>query len=155
MTAQLILIETPKLCRRCRKSKPLSEFVRWHKSKDGRAHWCRSCCSDWRREDMANDPVGRRMKRRRAYLRKVYGISIETFDAILSTQGNSCAICRTELHHDTMRSLKHVCVDHDHVTGAVRGILCRNCNSGIGQLRDDLRVVEAAARYLRERRPPA
>jgi hypothetical protein len=44
------------------------------------------------------------------------------------------------------------CIDHDHVTGQVRGLLCGSCNSGIGLLRDDPGVIKAAARYVAKHR---
>jgi len=58
---------------------------------------------------------------------------------MLADQGGSCAICRTA---------PAVHVDHDHETGAVRALLCFNCNGGLGQFRDDPVVLRAAADYV-------
>ncbi len=72
-----------------------------------------------------------------------YGITEADFDRILEEQDGACAICRT-LFED-----KKPCIDHDHETGEVRGLLCYSCNSGIGQLRDDPELLAKAIRYLK------
>ncbi|UOY02503.1 endonuclease VII domain-containing protein [Blastococcus sp. PRF04-17] len=58
---------------------------------------------------------------------------------MLEAQGGLCAICR---------AAPAVHVDHDHVTGAVRALLCFNCNGGLGQFKDDPAVLRAAADYV-------
>ena len=60
-------------------------------------------------------------------------------------QGGLCAICRAA-------PAEHV--DHDHVTGRVRELLCFNCNGGLGQFRDDARVLREAARYVERHGEP-
>jgi len=72
-----------------------------------------------------------------------YGISSEQYDEMLGRQGGKCAICREEC-----RTGKALAVDHDHDTGAVRGLLCRACNGAIGALDHDPEVLRAAIRYL-------
>jgi hypothetical protein len=54
-------------------------------------------------------------------------------------QGGVCAICK---------EAKAVCIDHDHTTGKIRELLCQKCNFGIGQFRDDKRIVQSALEYL-------
>ena len=83
---------------------------------------------------------------REALLRKLYGISGADKKRLLQSQGDRCAVCLT----DTPTKNGWV-VDHDHTTGKVRGILCSPCNSGIGQLRDDVDIVARAVAYLKER----
>jgi Recombination endonuclease VII len=81
--------------------------------------------------------------RRDGHLRRKYGLTADQFDAMLARQGGGCAICgRTK---DRGRSLA---VDHDAVTGALRGILCQNCNRAIGQLGHDPDRLRKATRYL-------
>lgn len=58
---------------------------------------------------------------------------------MLAEQGGRCAVCAE-------RPAEHV--DHDHVTGKVRGLLCFNCNGGLGQFRDDPQILELAIEYL-------
>ncbi len=70
-----------------------------------------------------------------------YGIEEPEFQALLTAQGGRCAICREQF-------AKTPSVDHDHVTKRIRGLLCRNCNCGIGLLKDSPLVLRAAAEYL-------
>lgn len=77
-----------------------------------------------------------------------YGITPERFDTMLRFQNYRCAICRDQIY-ETRRQ----CLDHDHTTGKPRGILCPACNTGIGQLKDNILIVEAAGRYLQRHHP--
>lgn len=79
-------------------------------------------------------------------LRQKYGMTPQAFEALLHQQQNKCAICATPFEEARPG------VDHDHATGAVRGILCDRCNMGIGQFRDDPALARAAAEYLERRR---
>jgi hypothetical protein len=71
-----------------------------------------------------------------------YGIGDAEVAAMIEAQGGVCAICEGPLDNPH--------VDHDHATGKVRGILCFNCNAGLGKFRDDVDVMAAAVEYLRK-----
>lgn len=74
-----------------------------------------------------------------------YGLSgWDDFDRLWSEHKGRCAICRTVLDPESRQT--HV--DHDHETGAVRGILCHGCNSGLGQFQDDPERLRAAVKYI-------
>jgi hypothetical protein len=73
---------------------------------------------------------------------KRFGISAETYRAILLAQGGRCAICRGQSVRGPLA------VDHDHATGQIRGLLCTLCNRGLGAFRDDPAFLQAAASYL-------
>ena len=77
-------------------------------------------------------------------LRKTYGIDLEFYEYLLAKQQGKCAICGNP---PKKRSLV---VDHNHVTGKVRALLCGLCNSGIGMLGDDPERCIKAAEYLRD-----
>lgn len=78
-------------------------------------------------------------------LMRKYGITVEEYDRIYELQGGRCAICGT--HQSELK--KSLAVDHNHNTGEVRGLLCDNCNKGIGCLQDSTEVLDSASAYLR------
>jgi DNA-directed RNA polymerase subunit RPC12/RpoP len=81
------------------------------------------------------------------YLRRTYNLTLDEYKRILASQGGRCFICEKVLE-----GVSHP-VDHDHVSGLVRGVLCSYCNHRVvGKLRD-YRVAEKIAAYLRN--PPA
>ncbi len=80
--------------------------------------------------------------------RAKYGLEPEDFQALLAKQGGVCAICRRPETAELRGKNKALCVDHDHVTDRVRGLLCFRCNLWIGYLGDDPERARAAAAYL-------
>lgn len=79
------------------------------------------------------------------YLKK-YGITIEDRDLILAKQDSKCAICKSP--HPNRKNTRNFCVDHNHETGKVRGLLCQSCNRGLGLLKDSKEILLRAVRYL-------
>lgn len=82
-------------------------------------------------------------RRHETHVGKVYGLGPGEYDRLKAFQGGKCAICRRAT--GASRALS---VDHDHVTGQVRGCLCRPCNSMLGHARDDTRFFERTIAYL-------
>jgi Recombination endonuclease VII len=91
--------------------------------------------------------------RRNEMLKDKYGITLEDFERMSDLQDGVCAICRrdpSEFEGDKHPAHKVLHVDHDHLTGKVRGLLCFFCNTAIGMLQDDAAVVMRAADYLKD-----
>lgn len=78
-------------------------------------------------------------------MRRSYGLTLAEYDEFRASQGDRCAICSTPL-----KGGKEEHLDHCHDTGKPRGILCRDCNIGIGLLKDDPSIIQRAALYLTE-----
>jgi hypothetical protein len=78
-----------------------------------------------------------------------FGITHIEFEGLLRSQRGRCGICRAGKPGG---SSGEWCIDHDHVTGQIRGLLCSACNSGIGMLRDDPEIIAAASRYVTKHR---
>lgn len=88
-------------------------------------------------------PIKSKRYRRDWFLRTTYGISLNDFNAILRKQRGKCRVCKTK--HSRRRSLH---VDHCHKTMKVRGLLCFKCNTALGKLGDDLKLVIRLVKYL-------
>lgn len=143
-----------KLCWKCKQEKPLDEFR-------GSTGMCRLCnnaySAEWKRNHRTkatatSKAYRQRLKEKtgRAYsrdyhLRKMYGITEERFNAMVAEQSNRCAACSILLDPPV--------VDHDHVTGEVRGLLCMTCNKVLGLLKDSAEVLDNLSRYLKLRGP--
>ena len=80
-------------------------------------------------------------------LKRNYGISLEQYEAMLRNQNGLCAICDCVLEHRG-HGLNNANVDHCHSTKIVRGILCGQCNRGIGLLKDSAELLRKAVAYL-------
>lgn len=89
----------------------------------------------------------RHPKTKLAQVLRKYGLTIADYDAMLSAQHGRCAICARTNSGDSRGHRYHV--DHCHATGRVRGLLCSNCNLGIGKFGDSADRLERAAMYLR------
>lgn len=119
-----------KTCSACKVEKPVEEFYRRTASKDGLTALCKPC---------ADERTSPTYKRDRYYIKK-YGITADEFDRIWHQQHGLCANCRQPADRPHL--------DHDHTTGAVRGILCHNCNVGLGHFMDDPELLLRAIHYL-------
>jgi hypothetical protein len=80
---------------------------------------------------------------RNSHLKRKYGLTLEQYDAMLAAQGGVCAIC-----HQPRPEERTLHVDHDHATGAIRGLLCFTCNNALGDFRDSSDLFHAASEYL-------
>ena len=120
---------------------------------------CRMCKKErsrkWdaahRNERARRDRGWRRDHPRRVFasaLKHKYGLSLETYEGLLAAQNNGCAICG-----EPCGVRGKLSVDHDHQTGKVRGLLCHECNVGLGAFRDNPQRLLAAAEYLQLKRP--
>jgi len=90
-------------------------------------------------------------KIRNARLIREYGLNIGQYDAMLREQNYACAICKgTEITKSKNGSIRALAVDHCHITGKVRGLLCTSCNHGIGKLKDSIQILTNSIEYLKK-----
>jgi hypothetical protein len=92
--------------------------------------------------------AGGREHQRRAEMKYKYGLTPEEYVALCFAQNNRCAICRNPETAKHNGQLKRLAVDHDHVTGRVRGLLCQACNVLLGNSRENVLTLQAAIQYL-------
>lgn len=101
---------------------------------------------EYRRLWRAKQPKEKiRQEHRKYNLKKCFGLSLEQYDLMLKAQKGRCAICRrpeTKYH-------RKLCVDHDHKTGRIRGLLCIRCNGGLSFF-DNRELLDAMTKYLKK-----
>ncbi len=129
--------------RRSKDSEKIRERNRKYEesNKDKKLHWSKE--SYQRRKAKVREYTLRTKERVR--LRR-YGLSPEEYEVILAKHAGCCHICKR--HYTDIESTLHI--DHCHKTGKVRGLLCSNCNTGIGLLKDDVNMLACAIEYLKE-----
>jgi len=165
-----------KVCRVCKEEKPLHSFPRDKSRKWGRANHCNSCYQVYYRNhkeqikkqhkqyDNENKEVVREQhkqyyrmhgcnqeyKSKKKYydhkhqLKRKYNLSIEEYNTLFLIQEGRCYIC--ERHQSECKT--KFAVDHDHITGKVRGLLCNKCNLGLGSFNDSIKLLKKAILYL-------
>jgi hypothetical protein len=123
--------EEGRTCTMCDEFKPWSEFTPRKEVPSGHTSSCKQC----RNARYANTNRASRYQRE-------YDITLEEYEALLEKQNGVCGICKKP-------QSTFLCVDHDHTTGEVRGLLCTPCNRGLGLLGDTLNSIENAYDYLK------
>jgi hypothetical protein len=142
--------EEYRVCRVCGASKPLSDYYKW---RDFYKKDCKTCFINSRKEydKVKSKEADHNPDRHRGYLLKSkYGLTAEDYDKLADQQSGKCAICKEEqfgIHPKTGNKMPLV-VDHCHSTNGVRGLLCSNCNRGLGMFKDNYLFLQNAISYL-------
>ena len=149
-----------KKCSGCKQKKPVTDFNKNRSEKDGLQDRCRVCQSKAVKKSMQKPGAKRkhqdyqnkwrkgkgRLKtkivRKKTLLKTRYGLTLEEYFLMYEAQDGVCPICKRVM------LLEKVTVDHNHQTGKIRGLLCNQCNRGVGLLRDSVTLLRNAADYL-------
>lgn len=132
-----------KKCGRCKELKPLSDFWKNKSKSDGLQNGCKTCHYSSVMGMLEGQDRDKYLKmRRNRHLQVKYGITVDEYDTMLKAQDGMCAICGVD------RIGRNMPVDHDHQTGEIRGILCENCNRGLGLFMDNPHNLRLAADYI-------
>lgn len=141
-----------KQCPKCGETKLISAFSNSRGRKDGKQVYYKPCKAADNKEWGDKNPEyykkwrgDNKDKIKSSQLKRIYGISLEDYSVLLEEQENKCKVCgKHEVdHHQSLH------VDHDHNTGEIRGLLCTNCNIGLGYFKDNLTSLSNAIQYLR------
>ena len=129
-----------KKCASCKIEKEIKDFTRGESCKDGIRTHCKKCRAEESKTYKLLHKEQTQRQRQKERLIK-YGVTIEEYIRLSKNQNGKCAICRKEMN---------LCIDHNHKNGKIRGLLCRNCNFGIGFMEDSIKLLEKAIRYLKK-----
>jgi hypothetical protein len=145
------------MCCRCKLNLPETDFYVDRGRATGRQSKCKKCQRIRFLERMAQDAGKVRETVRRSQAkgrrRRLYGISDETYQAMVVEQEGRCRICN-KIPPPPMGTYGGLVIDHCHRTQVVRGLLCHSCNRGIGLLGDDPETIQRAYEYITRRRRP-
>ena len=145
-------IASTKKCSRCFEIKSLCEFSKDRSLKSGFVSHCKSCQHEYYRKRYPLEVVQARRKQRkfpyingkRDYksesLWQRYGLLKEDLERMKTEQSNRCKICN--------KSAIRLVIDHNHLTGKVRGLLCDKCNQGVGYIENHLELLEEIDQYI-------
>jgi len=133
-----------KTCRTCKQEKEETDFYkagRKNGNPNERHSECKECTKARVKAYHANNPD----RARDNHLRRNYGISLADFNRMVLAQGNKCACCGTDKPGGKHNQW---CVDHNHVTGAVRELLCKDCNIVLGLVEDSPEHLQRLIYYI-------
>jgi len=168
-----------KTCPKCKLEKNLSEFHKDKTTLSGLHYRCKDCKNSYTKRNYQSkkesDPQfaercrlysinyyhkTKHLKKWKTRIRAIqanigrkcrYGITVEHFNQLLKMQNGLCAICgQPSTARDKFGKIRSLGVDHDHKTGKLRGLLCSNCNTGLGQFREKIKFLEKAIEYLKK-----
>lgn len=141
-------------CPMCQVVQPLDKFPANKAHKNNVGAYCLECLAKRNRDIYSLRNKDSRAKYYQQNKTKIlrdrtlkrYNLTNEEYDSMLNNQNHSCAICHT--HKD----IQPLCVDHDHNTGKVRELLCSDCNSALGRIKEDEIRALAMIAYIQKHR---
>lgn len=137
-----------KICACCKQSLDSIHFHNKKEAKDGLQSYCKKC-KTIRRQIRRSHTPDCKIKNKSYYLKSTYGITQLDFDLLYKNQNSQCKICNDSISNiigNTKSRKAHV--DHDHLTGKVRGLLCTKCNTLLGMANDSIPILKEAIKYL-------
>lgn len=133
-------------CKACDSFKLKTEFHKDSSSKRGHAYYCKVCANSRSRKWTANNGHTQQYRESKwdSYYKFKYKISLEERTNLIKSQDYKCVICDAPINITGC----HTHTDHCHTTGKLRGILCTNCNRGLGSFHDNIDHLKKAIMYL-------
>ncbi len=147
--------ETHKQCPNCKEVKLRTDFYYNGSAHDKLQSRCKVCnialATEWQKKNPERHAAYNREwdkrnpeRKKETALKTRMGLDNGVYETLLKEQGGGCAICHKPERADNFR----MHVDHCHGTRAIRGLLCTNCNTGLGQFKHDVNLLLAARSYI-------
>lgn len=149
-----------KHCSDCKKTLSIDCFWTNRSKYDGLASQCKSCQRErirkWKKTPSGKAHVKRSYKQqcetgaiRKTHLKQKFGMTLEDYDRMFESQNGVCVICGCpEIINGHGNKIKKLAVDHNHITGKIRGLLCHSCNHALGLLNDNPIIVKSLLEYI-------
>lgn len=143
--SEKLLVNNKAQCHICKKIKNIKEFNKDNQTISGYARACRDC----QKIKSNNRYKNFKLEHKNNHLKSYFNISLNDYNKILKKQNGVCAICGLLESRKTVNTSYTLAIDHDHITGKVRGLLCHRCNLGLGQFKDTTVLLQKAIEYLK------
>jgi hypothetical protein len=136
--------ELVKICNICGKLYGLHHYNKCKSKKNGIRGECKYCQSNTRKKYSINnyDSYNEYIRK----IKRIYGVSKEDYEDMYSKQDGCCSICGKK----ESESNRRLHIDHDHKTGKVRELLCSNCNTTLGKVKDRIDILYKCIKYLKK-----
>jgi hypothetical protein len=133
-----------KTCKKCNTEKSITDFYKDKNSKDGTTSSCKECRKSAERSYYHKHIDKRRILYKNRRLSRTNGeqLTLESYQTMLTVQENKCGICQD--------NMKTPYVDHNHITGNIRMLLCHHCNCLIGNAKESITILEDAIKYIKK-----
>lgn len=131
-----------KICFRCKNDLPLEDYKYRTDKPHLKMSYCIKCYNSKRYERRKKNDPELKAKDKGRDLKRRYNLSLEEYYRMYIDQNHRCAICGKKSEN------KKLAVDHNHSTGAIRALLCSNCNTMIGLAKEDPYILQSAMNYL-------
>lgn len=153
-----VALATELRCSKCGETKSAEQFNKRPTRPRGYLSRCKACSStdrdnltqaeytrSYRAREKAKDLEAFRRRETHRNLISKYRLTLAEYEAMVESQGGLCALCEKVPNGGKNKKLH---IDHDHATGRIRGLLCHGCNTGLGNLREDVELLRKAIIYL-------
>lgn len=160
-----------KICTLCKQEKPMGDFYKDAAQRDGIHSQCNLCMSAYKKQHQKNNQIkyneyARKYRKnnpekskdsqrryRENHADKIlnssfkhrFNITLDDYNKMLTDQNGVCAICG-----ETNKTGARLAVDHNHITGEIRGLLCMKCNVAVGKWGEDMQLFEKTLSYLKK-----
>lgn len=128
-----------KKCSKCGEWKEPSDFYRKTVSRDWLTSWCRACTCIQNADYVRRNRDKHKVWWKKTMLKQRYGITLDEYHDLLEFFEHKCVICSKK---------EDLCIDHDHETGDIRGILCRPCNLAVANIGENAENARRLVKYI-------
>lgn len=142
--------EETSLCRSCKQVLPTTLFWKRKRNPSGLGTQCKPCATSkpgYKDKNKKNKKYYNPEYHQERHYQDKYGLSLDEVKAMAEKQNHRCAVCDIRAEDAPRQKLN---VDHSHVTGKVRKLLCHHCNVALGHLRDDRTILARLDQYLKD-----
>jgi len=140
------VVNDVKKCSKCGVIKSTDQFSKQRQNKCGVRADCKECRK--REYDQHRHVI---LARHKVYkLKQEHALTFAAYMNLLVLQHGCCAICGTRCNTKSGKLKRRLDVDHDHITGRIRGLLCNNCNTALGKVKDSVVILERMITYLKQ-----